>query len=216
MNEMMTIPPSEQVTNTLFLSHFDGTSIVDELGNSVRIYGNRYNDTASKKFGARSLTNEVRTTGNAELSSVLPVDNSDFTVEFWYKCLNEGNSGSSTLFSCGSFRIQSNAAATRLYTYTPSGNVSDITPSSPFLGNNFVHIAVVRNNDIYKVFTNGNLRGTPLTDSVPINGNYITILQGVTTPTNNPRKEWIDELRISKIARYSENFTPQTTPFEVD
>jgi len=205
------------------LLHGDGTNgsttITDSSSNSVVVTanGNAQIDTAVKKFGTGSI--EFDGTGDYLLinGSTYPLDLSgDFTVEFFVRHTNV-------------------AAAQKYITLGPSGGAIStlmlidvstnfrlfIDGSSRLLGsaggptiNTWYHIAVVRNGTSIKYFLDGN-EELNYTQSTPkdysLNYTYpIGINQGLTIQS---LYGYLDEFRISTVARYTSNFTPPTAPF---
>ena len=146
---------------------------------------------------------------------LLPAD-SDFTLEFWHHQLTTTDRAK---FYC-LFRQVSGAAQVgiivqngyyRLRVQTTTGysyNYDSVIPAATA----WTHVALVRSNNVFKFYLNGDLKFTSTTiiGSIPqvnssIGGGYT----GLTSNTSTVAR-LIDEFRVSSIARYNANsFTPQ-------
>lgn len=139
-----------------------------------------------------------------------------FTYEMWVWLNNPGVQQS--IMDC---RINSTDLAVlinkkadnKLEFYIP-GMVTTDTNNFPY--QQWVHIAAVREiGGVHKLYVNGSLVGTPSTNntlSIIANRQLFGANRAGTTNMNG----YIDEIRVSNIARYSGNFTPQQAPFYND
>ncbi|MFA5828541.1 MAG: LamG-like jellyroll fold domain-containing protein [Candidatus Shapirobacteria bacterium] len=139
-----------------------------------------------------------------------------FTVEFWFKAADNpissqimsltnggGDGGSGVFHYWGDGRHDIQA-------YTFNGCKDYSASSANITHNLWYHIAIVRNGADIKYYLNGN--------------NYATGTGLCTTPTiwsgfnigSNNYNGIVDEVRVSSVARYTTDFTPQTTPFVRD
>ena len=205
------------------LLHGDGTSgsttITDSSSNAVVVTanGNAQIDTAVKKFGTGSI--EFDGSGDYLLinGSTYPLDLSgDFTIEFFVRHTNVtaaqkyitlGPSGGaiSTLMLID--------LSTNFRLYIDGSNRLSGSAGGPTI-NTWHHIAVVRNGTSIKYFLDGN-EELDYTQSTPkdysLNYTYpIGINQSLTIQS---LYGYLDEFRISTVARYTGNFTPPTAAF---
>ncbi len=205
------------------LLHGDGTSgsttITDSSSNAVVVTanGNAQIDTAVKKFGTGSI--EFDGTGDylSINGSTYPLDLSgDFTIEFFVRHTNVtaaqkyitlGPSGGdiSTLMLID--------LSTNFRLYIDGSNRLSGSAGGPTI-NTWHHIAVVRNGTSIKCFLDGNEQ-LNYTQSTPkdysLNYTYpIGINQGLTIQS---LYGYLDEFRISTVARYTSNFTAPTAAF---
>jgi hypothetical protein len=201
--------------------------------------------TAESKFGGASARFDgsgdyVTMTAN----SAVTFGTADFTWEFWFSTVNKPTSGNgrfpvmlknngASTFSAtnnwiGIYDRHQNINNTKLSVFCPvfysgNGSVALLTSTSSVTNNTWTHVAVVRENGDFKLFYNGNLEATR-TGTSWIN---IDTASGTTTfrdmrigmgdaVNDNSYNGYIDELRISSIARYSANFTPATSAFSND
>jgi hypothetical protein len=212
--------------NTLLLIHADGTdaSTFFEDDNGVRApkgitaVGNAQVSTAQSQFGGASLlldgTGDYLTVNNS--AGILSFNTTqDFTFEAWCRFANTNTYF--TIFSgpgqTGSFqlaRVDDNTVR------VGRTNVAwdAFSTGSATTANTWQHIAASRSNGTLRIFVNGvsvhssaNTQSYPLTTTMGIGGD---------TVYGSSSNGYIDEVRVSNIARYTANFTPSTTPFVND
>ena len=85
-------------------------------------------------------------------------------------------------------------------------------PFTPVSGA-WVHVAAVRRNDRLMIFVNGELRGTvnsPM--EIP---STIPVTIGASNNVTLPFKGRMDEFRVSRVARYNDNFIPPARPYRL-
>jgi hypothetical protein len=207
------------------LLHMDGsngsTVFTDSSSNArtITANGNAQISTAQSKFGGASGYFD----GNGDYLSATQnaayaFGTGDFTVEAWiyptsfaatYQTIaaTRGLAGVSTgwswsLVSNGSLILYTNGFA---YTGTVTGAVTL---------NAWSHIAMVRSSGNFQVYVNGTANrssSVALTNDFTLQTFWAGIIGG--DASGEPFNGYIDELRITKAARYNRNFTPSTTPF---
>jgi len=200
--------------NTVALLHFEN-SFTDECGTTWSAVGEAQIDTENKKIGEGALYLPK----NAYLKGTnenFKFGISDFTIDFWVygPNLNEEYSGLVASLGIGS-PVGILMASDSMGFGTNSTGIS-IKPPEKLPNNTWNHIAFVRHAGKLKYFVQGyfikeidisdNLSAT--SDTFVIGARYITGQY----PTLNPT--YIDELRISNIARWTEDFTPGEDPTE--
>jgi hypothetical protein len=217
--------------NTLLLIHANGTNastffeddngampVSTRTANSITVVGNAQVSTAQSQFGGASLlldgTGDYLTVNNS--AGILSFNTTqDFTFEAWCRFANTNTYF--TIFSgpgqTGSFtlaRVDDNTVR------VGRTNVAwDATSTgSATTANTWQHIAASRSNGTLRIFVNGvsvhssaNTQSYPLTTTMGIGGD---------TVFGSSSNGYIDEVRVSNIARYTANFTPSTTPFVND
>ena len=212
------------------LLHGDGTSgsttITDSSSNAVSVTanGNAQIDTTIKKFGTGSI--EFDGTGDyLTLGSGTPnypnFGTGSFTIEMW---IYNTTSGSQALFnthragvSSGMyFSINTNNALIH-GSFGNGNNGNNITANNVISLNTWHHIALCREGtgtNQTKIFVDGTAVLT-YTDA----SNYASYTYGpylASYDAGGTTAEYIgyvDEFRISTVARYTSNFTPPTAPF---
>lgn len=215
--------------NTLFCCHpvgADGSTTFIDSSPSARTItanGDAQVDTAQSKFSGGSLlldgTGDSWTLGNDNdfqfgtnpftIEAFAWPDNDGATLRFY----GDGDAGDTT----ASLRIRrgaTNKLVCSIYdvTVTPT----EVTSTTDIIAGSFYHIAFVRTGNTLKLFINGTQEGGDQTFSVAMNskqnsykfGQHGALATGLW-------KGWIDEPRISNVARYTANFTPPTKRFSV-
>lgn len=191
-------------SNTVALLHFDN-DFSDECGNVWTSVGNVQVDSSQKRFGNKSLYIPA----NSYLlsnSNTYAFAGNDFTVEFWVysttpnsaqftsSCIIEGAKG---VAMCGDVISYGNNSAHDTLFPMPG-----ITP------NVWTHLSVVRKGTQFFFFLQGQLV-KQVTVSSPITSTKFAIgarYGDGMYPTQVPI--YIDEFRISNIARWTQSFTP--------
>jgi len=224
--------------NPSLLLHMDGangsTNFIDNSLNNFTItpYGNAQISTAQYKFGGASgLFDRDDTTYVGRASNSNFAFESDFTIEMWVYMI-ENNIGYQAFLSTHTDGLD---ATGWVFLLESNGNIyfygSDGTQSGPIGGWNcqivtetypdseqWVHIAVVRYNNVITIYKDGvdvtSARYGTQTVSISSAQNFEI---GHYTPLPEGNKTahcYIDELRIVKgYAAYTSNFTPPNQPF---
>jgi hypothetical protein len=185
---------------------------------------------AMSRFGNSSLS--IPTTAAAKLSATLPSTPSGaWTIECW--AYYSGSSNNNTLLCASPFPGQYTGLLLQMSATT---NVIQLSLSSTG-GNNSVgswnimsaagtqltftgqwnHYAIVFTGSAYYLFVNG-VQSATASSSTAVHPNtwkYLMIGSNNTT-ANVSWNGYVDEFRVSKVARYSGAFTPQSAPFAMD
>jgi len=213
--------------NTLLLMHFDGTngstSFVDVFGGftSTNINGVSIS-TAQYEFGGASIY--VPAAGNSLVGTIsangVNIGSGDFTVEFWAYPISFGiatnypyvvsiTDGSSTIglqynSGAGTSSVQGQISISGAYTNTTNTALT-LNAWNP--------IALVRKSGNFSFYLNGNIVGSSVFAPASVLTASPVLLQiGGFNPSGAAFTGYVDELRISSIARYTTNYTP-TGPF---
>ncbi|WP_293738954.1 LamG-like jellyroll fold domain-containing protein [uncultured Parabacteroides sp.] len=207
--------------NTMLLLHFNNY-VQDSTGRNLIIY-------APNTFGPGKFDKAIYLNKDVVVidKSNIRFDIIDWTIDFWYMDHATPIDYRTGLFSNGggfnwggnaiSIRILSSDGFWRFYFNTPSWNNEkfiDIPYSSI---TSFTHIAMVKKGSIGRVFFNGILKGkigglTTNSDQIEnlVIGKWLSGYDSVSQPLVNG---YIDEFRISNIARWTSNFIPPTKPY---
>jgi hypothetical protein len=221
----ITVPtaPLTAVTNTQLLLNYTNAGILDNAQmNDLETVGNAQISTSVKKYGTGSIafdgSGDYLVPTSPSSNVVLGLGSGDFTIEFWVY-FNSGLGSDIVLFD--GRPLSTNGAYPTLYVNSSSqisyvvSSADRITSASAFSTSTWYHIAVSRSGTSTKMFVNGTQVGSTYTDST----NYLGVARrpiiGINgfNETAAPLNGYIDELRISKVARYTANFTAPTTAF---
>jgi hypothetical protein len=222
-------PPSTPVTatsNTSLLLKAIDAGIIDNTGkNNIATVGTSLSSTQSK-FGGTSMYFDGSTSAIVAPynSAIHAFHLSDFTVEMWiyplsYTGMSVGldnqlvtiggmvYNGSTNDWSFG----MTTAGLLKFYYY--NGAAVSLTSSTTIPLNTWSHIAAVKTSSGVSLYYNGTLvlgptaiSGTPSIQA----GTFLTI----GAYNNSYMNAYLDDVRISKVARYTSNFTPPARKFE--
>jgi hypothetical protein len=219
---------------TLLLVHANGTdaTTVFEDDNGIgRSQAAIYREngpvisTAQSKFGGSSLyfnesSGQAINVGYDTIAQGL-TNNGDFTIEFWAyftKTPNLGDTGYMMMYSHNPepyLLFQANNLALGAGGYPNFIRAGSANWST----NTWYHIAVSRSSGNLRVFENGTQIGSTVTGStynfIPYTDNLFTRL-GKFGDDRGRWQGYMDEIRFSKTARYTANFTAPTQPFVND
>lgn len=191
------------------------------LGHSVTRINNSglYLSTGNAKFGNTSLFG-----GTAFNSIIRATPFSDFafgtgnfTLEFWFNPTTVASAVTVLGFRPASgngaypcIYVNTNGVLT-YYVFTADRITS---AANAIVANTWQSIAVVRNGTQTKMFLNGNQVGVTYTDTTNYLAGSCTIGANDFAANGSYQiRGYLDELRISNVARYTGNYTPATQPF---
>ena len=203
-------------SNTLLLLH--GEDLTDSSQYAVPLTNNGVQvSNAQSKFGGKSLYFNGASALLFPASTIVYSDK-DFTLDWWEYCTGtDGMTRYSTLWS-GTTGMSVGYSGTDLYMArnTPWDMLALTNTAFSVTLNTWVHWAVVRNGNSVKTYRNGvefasaTVSGAVQADTSPMcigahgSGNYRYF------------KGYIDEFRISDVARWTSNFTPPTEPYTAE
>lgn len=191
----------------------------------VSAVGNAQFDDTQHKFGQSSAefdgSGDYLIVGDSDFANSIPALD-EFTVEFWVRfdrttnfefLMGSRNTGLGTPGWAIQYRGDTDDKINLFY--TNGGVTYELETTTTFTSGTWYHIAWVKPNDgnLY-VYVDGtqedsNTEPTYVDASEPI---WIGRRQNGSGDLDG----YIDEVRISDIARYTSGFTPSTTPFEND
>jgi hypothetical protein len=200
---------------TVSLLHFDG-DLTDQSGKVWTANGGATLSTAEREFGGSSLY--VGAGGYEYISTPYTSDfdfgNNDFTIEMWVYPMAQLVS-QTYLYSTNRQSIYEGigiyGAGLTIHGLISTNGSSWLSPSSStsLVLNQWNHVAFIRSGGNLYIAINGVL-GSP----VSISGSMIksasasVFLGGFSTSAWSSFPGYIDELRISNVARWTANFTP--------
>jgi hypothetical protein len=189
---------------------FDNATMSD-----LETVGNAAVSTSVKKFGAASMYFDG--TGDYLISPIVQsnaLGTGDFTFECWIYATTASDSpiyeSRSTQSNTDGFTVTAfSSTVIRVYT---NGVLVTATVSNYL--NTWTHVAYTRQSGTNRLFVNGTLVNTATaTDNFT---NRTAIIGGGRYGSNSVVAYftgYIDDLRISRVARYVANFTPPTSAF---
>ena len=212
--------PVQRTANTVLLMNFDTGGIVDyttnyniftlgdmkawpaptRAGGTYSAYKNRYSNTAIFFDGTGDYS-----TMSVTRSDTVNFGNSDWCIEFWvyrYGALQQ------TIYDQRSATTQNSP----LIYLTTTNNVryyfagADRISTAAITSNTWVHVAVERYNSNVSIYVDGVRSGVIYNDaatSLVANNNLIGAASGAAQPYNG----YIQDLRITRAARYTANLT---------
>jgi len=157
-----------------------------------------------------------------------------YTMEGWIKYTTSSDNYPSTIFSRSSktqhqYEVYDDRlgldisqpydpAKSPRASYIISENVPGVFGTSKIESNKWAHLAVVVSNNTVKLFVNGVLEGSAAKNITTLT-NPAQFFIGIPYEASNTYAVnglIVDEVRLSKIERYTQNFTPSKTPFASD
>lgn len=187
-------------------------------------FGTAQVDTAFFKFGTGSVlmtgvgTDLITTPDNVDFN----LADKDFTMDFWIRFSSlAGNQGFLSQFgSAGnkSFLFDWSPGNVLSFAYSTDGtnNIPKTVTWAPTTGV-FYHLAVVRDGANLRFFVDGVQQGATqnVGTDVIFNSTFTFNIGGV-VGVKESFNGWMDELRISNVARYSAGFTPPVAAYTRD
>jgi hypothetical protein len=219
--------------NVVSLLHFDGADASTTFTDSsllARVYtaaGNAQISTANKKYGTGSAIFDG--SGDYVTTPYTASDfdwwTSDFTIECWVYAASWANwsyvDGSpnpamlgcavvSSFTNCWSFGPRADGSLCFYYYNGTSGN--RVTGGTIPL-NQWNHIAMVKTSAGITLYLNGTSVAGPISIVGTPVSNQPSVVLTIGQINNRSIQGNIDDLRMSRFARYTGNFTPPTAPF---
>ncbi len=207
-----TAPFTTDNNTTFLLNMADGQAIDSAAQNNLTLYGTAKTSTAQKKFGTASLLLD----GNSDYATFPENGANDidgggnWTVELFWRFNNKTSPQYQEIVTKGNaFQFYSNNGVLVL-DLTGIGSAGGSTLNN----DTWYHIAIVKNGTAHNLYLNGT-SDISITSSSNLNTNghpwHLGTLR--TAESTYPANGYMDEVRISKFARYTSNFTAPTEPF---
>jgi Concanavalin A-like lectin/glucanases superfamily len=212
----LVLTPSVLV-NTVLLLHGDGTNGSTIVPDSARAHvmacvTGAGISTTQKKFGTGSMSIPAGTAITSPDQPDLQLA-ADFTIEMFVNLSDTSAESMLCSKSVGSYFDHLNG---QFYISLGTANVKLMIVTSGLVAGTWAHVALTRSGTTVTLWVNGVSIGTatsslawgPTADPLYVGG-YAGI-------SSISLKGFIDEFRISKIARYTAPFTPPSAPFALD
>jgi len=213
--------PLTAITNTSLLLNYTNAGIYDAASqNALETVGNAQISTAQSKWGGGSMYFDG--TGDYLIpSNTLPLTlgTGDFTIEFWVY-FTVGTTASRGLIDWrpasteGVYpAILTNASSAIIFYVSSATRITGGTLSAA----TWTHIAVCRSVTSTRLFINGTQSGSTYTDSNNYLGPALRPMIGATgfSSGGSAFDGYMDDLRITRFARYTANFTPPAAAFSL-
>lgn len=180
---------------------------------TVTVNSGRLSTAITPKFGSSCLYCNGSTGGPAIGVDVFSPGLNDYTVECW---IYTGTTQLGSIIEQPFYGITLNIDTSFNIGSGQSFGAYQTVKSSPISANTWTCIAASRQSGTLRLFINGNLVSTAsfTTNLVQSGGGTGTFLGS--SLSNSPYTGYIDEVRISTIARYTASYTPATTQFKND
>jgi hypothetical protein len=224
----LTVPGDDPHWDKIALGlHCDGadgaTTFIDVKGHTITANGNAQVDTAQSKFGGASAlfdgTGDYLSSPN---SADFAFGSGDFTVELWARfsaqTAHQGLiSFGWTSGGYGPWLLFYNQSLNQILFYSSSNGTSWDISSAVILNtpalNTWYHLAVAREGNSIRLFTDGVLAAT-VTTSATLVATGGTLNIGGDSAGAFSFNGHLDDIRITKgVARYTVNFTPPSAEF---
>jgi hypothetical protein len=196
----------------------DGQAIDSTAQNNLNLFGTAKTSTAQKKFGTASLLLD----GNSDYATFSEnggnnIDGGgNWTVEFFWRFVNKTSPAYQELITKGNgFQIYTGNGTLSLALSSNNSSYDIANAGGTTLDNDvWYHLALVKNGTSYKLYLNGTSDISVTSSSNLDTGGFPWFLGTLrTAETTYPSNGYMDEVRISKFARYTSNFTAPTEPF---
>lgn len=211
-------------SKTSLLLNFNGannsTTFIDSSGNFAEVMGTPTVDTAVYKYapssGKFSGNNQLITTTHPDYA----IGTGDFTIEFWVRRKGDGATGSGNAQLLFDMRTAAPSVQILMYIESAANSYAltlEVNGTIRIQGgaatlNTWVHVALVRSAGSTKLYVNGSQVGSSYSDSnnytatkASIMGRFASIGGDYRAVNGN-----IQDLRVTKAARYTGTFTPPT------
>lgn len=205
---------AEKDEHTLLLLHCDDYSDSSMYGIELMDKSAQVS-TEQSKFGGKSMyfNGSTRLSIDDVSAKIFDFGTGDFTVEAWI--YPEEISTDNFIFSGsadGSFFFGRQTGNFNLG-IGRTGVLWDSVAPVPMQANTWSHVAVVRSNGLVYFYVNGTQYGTGIT----MNTNAYSMAGFIacigSQGTNFYYKGYMDEIRVSNVARWTESFVPPTQPY---
>jgi len=209
------LTPPTAVTNTQLLTNFTNGAIFDSTAKNVfETVGNAQISTSQSKYGGTSMYfpsagSYLKAPSNANWG----LGTGDYTIEFWLYKTTSTSYGSIISVGYGAGGIGIAIASDASVVVTRPGTAIDFTFSAGLALNAWYHVAICRSGTSLRCFANGVQVGSTQTSSTNYASSYLNI--GIDGDNSGQQYVgYIDDLRITKYARYVANFTPPTSQLQ--
>jgi hypothetical protein len=216
--------PATASNNTSLLLNYNNAGIVDVSSRNVmETVGDAKIVTSTRKYGTGSMSFD----GTGDYISLpsnplFAFGTGDFTIEAWVWTSSVSFSTQpgwiQTSDTAGGFKTTYTTGITGYFGASAAGSLAFNVGGTLYAsaGNTIVidtwyHMAVTRASGTVRVFVNGNIVASGNGNNANLTGQNLVV--GGYYSTSYLLNGYIDDLRITRFARYTANFTPPTSTF---
>ena len=214
--------PLTAITNTSLLLSYTNAGIIDNaMMNDLETVGNAQISTTQSKFGGASLYLDGSGDYLVSAATNLPFTfgTGDFTIECWIYPASV-SSGTITIvsnrFDAGADTVLIFAFGTTNGLFFHTQATAVINSATNLTANTWQHVALCRASGTVRIFLNGNQVGSSASSAQNLSATASVFVGQDGTKGAGAAAQfngYIDDLRITKYARYTANFTAPTLPF---
>jgi len=223
------VPPSAPLTavqNTALLTNMTSAGIYDAaMMTNMETVGDAKLSTAVSKFGSSSMsfdgTGDYLYIPSAQFQN-FAFGTGDFTIECWlYQVSFSGDTvwmaSYLTWASSVNFYCATRAGTPNVLLFRAGDSVPiTLVGNTGITANTWTHVAITRASGVTRMFVGGVLQTNTHTGSVNISATVQPVGIGAANNGSEPINGYLDDLRITKgYARYTSNFTPPTSAFQL-
>lgn len=211
------VPGDTKFANVMLLMHANGsnnsTTITDSssAARTLTATGNAVISTAQSKFGGSSLYVPNGSSDGVTFADSTGWDLNDFTVEAWVRVA--ATTGNKVILMLGDYQGSTGAIwylSSGKIAYYQASSVAESSASMPT--DAWAHLAWTRASGTLRMFVGG-VKKYENTKSGALSPSTYFKIGNDANFNNAPLNGYIDDLRVSNIARYIADFTPPSAAF---
>ena len=221
--QIFTSPTAPATAGTAsILCNFTNAGVVDSTADNVfETAGNAQISTTQSKFGGSSMYFDGTGDYLKGVYSPNMILSGDFTIECWINFSAHGNYGGIISFATPNTSVAPTSGWALVFyqttdrLYFEAGGGVGITATNAVTANQWNHIAVVRSGSTITHYLNGTANGTGTSSATftPLTTDNFAI--GSNRGFDSSMTGYLDDIRITRgYARYTGNFTPQTSQWQ--
>jgi hypothetical protein len=215
-----TAPPTSTANTELLLNFTNGGIFDNTCFNTFETVNSAQIDTTVKKYGTGSIEFDGTTDYlyQSFASETLTLGSGDWTIEFWFYLNALPVSGSFVFLdqrpaSTNGIYPTITVESTGTLRFFVNGSNRISSSSGAVSGSTWYHLAICKSSGFTKMFLDGTQVGSTYTD----NNTYLNSRTVIGSASYNLGAStvngFVDDLRISRVARYTTTFTPPDKEF---
>lgn len=213
-------------SNTKLMLHMDGvdasTTFTDasDSAHSPTAVGNAQIDTAQSKFGGASGlfdgAGDYLAVPDHTDWDLFTTTSSEFTIDFWVRFTGLSAQGIIDQYVDTNNFWYIEKSTSKIVFFANSGGASTLIIAANWVPsiNTWYHIALTRDATTRFIFIDGVAQALSNDVNIAMPALNAPLLVGKNTVNSSQLAGWVDEVRISDIARWTSGFTPPTSAYE--